>query len=1172
MHCADCDFENPEGMNFCGKCGSPLVPRCPQCGFENPSGFAFCGKCGTALSSKAKAKKPRTKKPSGSQRPASSVRKRVESSVRESESTPAHYTPSHLAERIRAEQAAMEARGANDGERKTITVLFADIKGSMELIEGLDPEEARSIIDPTLALMMDAVHRYEGYVAQSTGDGIFAFFGAPIAHEDHAHRAIYAALRMQEEARRHAERMQREKGVKIQLRVGLNSGEVVVRSIRKDDLHTDYVPVGHSTSLAARMESLATPGAVVVSEYTHRLTEGYFEFKSFGATKVKGVSKPIDVYEVLGVSPVQTRLQVAVRRGLVRFVGRRQEVEQIEKAWEQAQAGRGQIVAVMGEAGVGKSRLFHEFKLLVQKGGLVLEAFSVSHGRAYAYLPLIELLKSYFQLTPQDDEHQRREKIASRVLALDHGLGDTLPYLFFLLGTAESSSPLRQMDPQIRQKRTLDAIKRLFLRESLNQPVLLIFEDLHWVDSETQSFLLLLGESLPSARMLLLVNYRPEYQHPWGNKSYYTQLRLDALTQKESEELLSSLLQEKARMLDAAPLRQFILAKTEGNPFFIEEIVQELVEEEVEARHVASLPETLHLPATVQAILASRIDRLPAAEKSLLQTLAVIGKEFSLTLIQQVVDQPESHVLALLSHLQAAEFIYEQAAFPDVKYVFKHAFTQEVAYNSLLLEHRRVLHECTAQAIETLFHSRLEDHYNELAQHYTHSGNTGKAIEYLRLAGRQALQRSANEEAITHLTGALEFLKTLPDSPERIQQELMLQIALGVPLQALKGPAAPEAEAVYARARELCQQLEDAPQLIPVLGGLWSFYLLRGELDLARDLAERILALARDVEAPALLLQAHRMVSTTVLWRGELDAVQEHLQEVLALYDPQQHRSHAFLYYGLDPGAVCLAIEACALWFLGYPDQSVTKAAAALKLAQELAHPPSLAFVLSYIALLDRLRGEPQAVQERARAMISLAQEQGLPFWATQGPIHLGWALAVQGQYDAGVVSIRQGLAEQREMGVRLAEPLNLGVLAEACQKAGQNEKGLAVVTEALETLNVTGERVCEAELYRLKGELLRSMGEQESGRAGEQIPHSSTPPFPHSSPEECFLKAIDIARQQQAKSLELRAVMSLSRLRQQQGRKEEARQQLAEIYGWFTEGFTTADLRGAKGLMEELG
>src|SRR5439155_386484 len=432
---------------------------------------------------------------------------------------PILYTPRQLAEPILAEQAAMEARGATDGERKTITALFADIKGSMDLIEDLDPEEARRIVDPALQLMMDAVHRYEGYVAQSLGDGIFALFGAPIAHEDHPQRALYAALRMQEESKRYAEKLRLEKGINLQIRVGVNTGEVVVRSIRKDDLHTDYIPIGHSTSLAARMESLATPGSIVVSEHTQRLTEGYFEFKSLGAAQVKGVSDPVNIYEVLGVGPLRTRLQVAARQGLVRFVGRQGEMEQLRKALELAKGGHGQIVAVMGEPGVGKSRLCHEFKLLSQKSCLVLETFSVSHGKAYAYLPLIDLLKTYFHITPQDDERHRREKITGKVLMLDRSLEDTLPYLFFLLGIAEPTSSLQQMDARIRQRRTFDAIKRLLLRESLNQSLILIFEDLHWLDGETQAFLTLLSESVATARVLLLVNYRPEYQHAWGSKT-----------------------------------------------------------------------------------------------------------------------------------------------------------------------------------------------------------------------------------------------------------------------------------------------------------------------------------------------------------------------------------------------------------------------------------------------------------------------------------------------------------------------------------------------------------------------------------------------------------------------------------------------------------------------------
>ena len=392
----------------------------------------------------------------------------------------------------------------------------------MDLLEHLDPEDARQLIDPALQLMMDAVHRYEGYVAQSLGDGIFALFGAPIAHEDHAQRALYAALRMQEEMRRYADRVRLQRGVPLQIRVGLNTGEVVVRSIRTDDLHTDYVPIGHATSLAARLQSMANPGSIVVSASTFRLTDGFFAFKALGAAQIKGVSEPVPVYEVVGVGPLRTRLQVAARRGLVRFVGRQRELELMQQAWEQAKRGQGQIVAAVGEPGVGKSRLCYEFKLQAQRDGLVLETFSVSHGKAYPYLPLIELLKSYFQLMPQDDDRRRREQVTGKVLTLDRHLEDTLPYVSALVGVEEAAAALAQVDPQLRRRRTFEAITRLLLRESLNQPVLLLVEDLHWLDSETQAWLTLFSDRVASARLLLLVNYRPEFQHPWGSKTYYT--------------------------------------------------------------------------------------------------------------------------------------------------------------------------------------------------------------------------------------------------------------------------------------------------------------------------------------------------------------------------------------------------------------------------------------------------------------------------------------------------------------------------------------------------------------------------------------------------------------------------------------------------------------------------
>ncbi|MGE4096252.1 MAG: adenylate/guanylate cyclase domain-containing protein, partial [Candidatus Binatia bacterium] len=558
---------------------------------------------------------------------------------------PVAYTPVHLAERIRAVS-------VTDGERKTITAVFADLKGSTALIEGLDPEEAQAIIDPALQLMMDAVHQYEGFVAQALGDGIFALFGAPLAHEDHPQRALYAALRMQDTMRRYADTLRQQGYPPLLMRVGLNTGEVVLRSIRKDDLHADYVPVGHSTNLAARMEQLATPGSIVVSAHTHRLTDGYFAFKDLGPTQIKGVADSLHIYEVLGVGQLRTRLQVSASRyGLTQFVGRQSEMEQLNKALEQAKAGHGQIVGTMGEPGLGKSRLFYEFKLLSLGGCLVLEAYSVSHGKATAYLPVIELLKSYFRIEAQDDERKRREKVTGKVLNLDRSLEDTLPYLFALLGIEEQPSPLAQMDPQIRRRRTFEALKKLFLRESLNQPLVLIFEDLHWIDGETQGFLDVLGESVASAKILLLTNYRPEYRHEWGQKTYYAQLRLAPFGRAEAEEFLDVLLGdpfspqpspqrgegeasslpvgERARVRgmdnNLHALKQLILDKTQGTPFFMEEIVQELreqgvlVRDGVEARRAVPLPQNIHIPTTVQAGLAARIDRLAPDEKTHLQ-------------------------------------------------------------------------------------------------------------------------------------------------------------------------------------------------------------------------------------------------------------------------------------------------------------------------------------------------------------------------------------------------------------------------------------------------------------------------------------------------------------------------------------------------------------------------
>jgi class 3 adenylate cyclase len=626
---------------------------------------------------------------------------------------PLTYTPAYLAEKI------LTSRGALEGERKQVTVLFADLKGSMELLAERDPEEARQLLDPVLERMMAAVHRYEGTVNQVMGDGIMALFGAPIAHEDHAVRACYAALAMQAAMQRYAEEVRRTQGLAVQMRVGLNSGEVVVRAIGSD-LHMDYSAVGQTTHLAARMEQLATPGSILLTAATLRLVEGLVRVHGLGPVPVKGLADPVEVFELVGATAVRRRLQVAVARGLSPFVGRQPEVEALQQALARAGAGQGQVVALLGEPGVGKSRLVYEFLHSHHtQGWLRLESSSVSYGKATAYLPVCDLLKAYCHLDDRDDLRTVRAKITGQILTLDENLQDTVPAVLALFEALPADSPFLQLDPLQRRRRTLEALKRVFLRESQVQPLLLVFEDLHWIDTETQAVLDLLVDSLPTARVLLLVNYRPEYQHGWGSKTYYTQLRLDPLPSASAEELLQAFLGEDASLV---PLTQLLIARTQGNPFFLEESVRTLVETGVlvgerGAYRLAKPLDTLQVPATVQALLAARIDRLPPENKRLLQTVAVIGTEVPWPLLQAIADTPEEALYRGLAQLQAAEFLYETSLYPERAYTFKHALTHEVAYGSLLHERRRALHARIVTALEALAGDRRDDQVERLAHH-----------------------------------------------------------------------------------------------------------------------------------------------------------------------------------------------------------------------------------------------------------------------------------------------------------------------------------------------------------------------------------------------------------------------------------------------------------------------
>jgi class 3 adenylate cyclase/tetratricopeptide (TPR) repeat protein len=752
--------------------------------------------------------------------------------------SPESYTPRHLAEKILISKAALE------GERKQVTVLFADLKGSLELLADRDPEEARKLLDPVLELMMDAVHRCEGTVNQVMGDGIMALFGAPVAHEDHAVRACYAALRMQESVKRYAEGVRREQGVSIRIRLGLNSGEVVVRAIGSD-LHMDYSAVGPTTHLAARMEQLADPGSILLTPDTLALAEGFVQVTSLGPMAVKGLSAPVEVYELTGVNAVRSRVQAAATRGLSRFVGRDAEIEQLGHALARAETGHGEIVAVVGEPGVGKSRLYWEFTHSQRtRGCLILESGSVSYGKGSPYLPVIALLKAYFQIEERDDTRQIRDKVTGKLLSLDRSMGTTLPGLLSLLDIPVEDPQWERLDPVQRRRRILDEVKRLLLRESQAQPLVVLFEDLHWIDTETQALLDSLVESLPIARLLLLVNYRSEYQHSWGSKTYYRQLRIDSLPRESAEALLEPLVGGDASLED---LKRELIERTEGNPLFLEESVRTLVETGalVGQRGAYRLAKTApgpQVPATVQAILAARIDRLPPEDKRLLQAASVIGKNVPLGLLEAITELPEHEFRRGLARLQAAEFLYERRLFPDIEYTFTHALTHEVAYGGLVQTRRRALHSRILEAVEALYPDRLTERLDELAHHALRGEVWRKALTYLSQAGAKAAARSANREAVACFEKAVAALPHLPESQDVVEQAIDVRLHLR---NALLQLGEPERIIDYLReADNLAQALGDKRRLGRVVASMAHYFWLTGDHDRALESGQRALAIA----------------------------------------------------------------------------------------------------------------------------------------------------------------------------------------------------------------------------------------------------------------------------------------------------------------------------------------
>jgi class 3 adenylate cyclase/tetratricopeptide (TPR) repeat protein len=1045
MRCSNCQHDNPADFRFCMRCGTKLGQACPACGASLPPDSLFCGKCGARL-------------------PSDTITPPLSSPPSEPYRTLAAFTPPHLEEKI------LTSRSALEGERKQVTVLFADLKGSMELLADRDPEEARQLLDPVLIRMMEAVHHYEGTVNQVMGDGIMALFGAPLAHEDHAVRACYAALKMQDSVKQHAVEVQRTEGIPIQIRVGLNAGEVVVRSIGSD-LHMDYTAVGQTVHLAARMEQTAMPGSILLTADVLRLAEGYVQVEPLGPVRVKGLEEPVDAFALVGAGPVRTRLQVAVARGLTRFVGRQDELDMLRQALERAQAGHGQVVAVVGEPGVGKSRLFYEFTHSHRtQSWLLLESSSVSYGKATAYLPLIDLLKVYFQVETADPERRIREKIAGKLLTLDETLMPTLPVFLALLDVPVDDPRWRDLDPPQLRQQTLEAVKRLLLRESQVQPLLLLFEDLHWIDAGTQAFLDSLVESLPTASVLLLVNYRPEYQHHWGSKTYYAQLRLDPLPLESAEELLLALL---GGDVSVQALKRLLIERTEGNPFFLEENERTLVEtgvlvgERGAYRLVQDLT-TIQMPPTVQAVLAARIDRLPPEEKRLLQTAAVLGKDAPLALLHAIAEVPEDTLRLGLTHLQAAEFLYETSLFPELEYTFKHALTHEVAYGGLLHERRRALHACIVEAMEQRYANRLAEQVEQLAHHALRGEVWEKVLRYCRQAGTKATARSANREAVAYFEQALEALTHLPDSRERREQAIDLRFDLRTALVPIG-----EMGQIFAYLREaelLGEALGDQRRLVQALIHMTTSFWDMADLERALETGQRAFSLANDLGDFSLQIMARyslgRVHSTSCNYQQAIELLRENVTMLKGELSRERF------------GLTGLASVSSFAWLreplaeLGDFVEGITYGEEAIRIAEAVDHPIDRVRAYWGIGHLYLHKGDlPKATSVLERGL-QLCQTLNIPILFPYVASALGAAFALSGRIVEALPLLEEAVAQVTSERHRAYLARWTIRLSEGYLLAGRTEAAMTEAWHALILARDSKQRGVEAWALRLLGEI----------------------------------------------------------------------------------------------------
>lgn len=1032
-------------------------------------------------------------------------------------------------------------------ERRQLTVVFCDLVGSTRVAERLDPEAFRDLVTAFHDACADVIRFFDGHVAQYLGDGLLVYFGYPRAHEDDPQRAVRTARGIVEATARLNARLALGPDLRWAVRLGIDSGLVVVGDVGAGATR-EQLAVGEAPNTAARLQELAQPNTVLISAATYSLIQGFFECEPLGPTTLRGFSRPVGVYRVLGDTGSESRFDVAAARGLTPLVGRNAELARLLACWEEAKQGRGQVVLLSGEPGIGKSRLVRALReRLADEPHRRLEFRCSSYHDSSAFYPVIDLLTRLFGFTRDDAPAEKLDKLQAALAADDLGRPDAVPLFASLLSVpSHHVNALAHLTPERRKQMTMDAVGAALLKLAEREPILVAVEDLHWVDPSTLELLGLIVDKASTSRLLVVCAVRPHFTPPWTRCPHLSHLGLDRLSRAEVAVMIDGVAGGK-------PLPEFLMEQlittSDGVPLFVEECAKTLLEsgllrEEATRYELAKPLPALAIPATLHDWLMARLDGTGSA-KSVAQLGAVVGRQFSFELIHAVSTMDETALQAPLRRLVQAGLLYQEGIPPEATYRFKHALIQDAARGSLLKSTRQDYHRTIAAALEKRFPEVAESQPELVAYHCAEAGLLEQAIAYLQRAARRANERSANVEAVSHLTKALDLLARTGDTPERPERELTVQIALGIALVMTKGYAADDVARTYERARALCRQLPETPQLFPTLWGLWMFYVVRSALHPALETAEQLLRLAGSADDPGLLVEAQLAMGITLYHRGDFLA-RAHLEQSLAGYDPEQHRAHR-LVYGQDPGVLGGVYLAHTLWLLGYADQALTRNAQALALTVQLGDPYTQALARGLASILHDYRRDVAAAREQAEITVALSTEYGFPFFEAMGTILLGSALAQQ-EHDDGIDRIHRGLAAYQALGAKLTLPHRLALLAGACAVRGRIDEGLRAATEGITLAEASGDVYYVAELYRLKGELClkRSASTEEA--------------------EDWFHRALETARRQQARSLELRAAVSLVRLSPRPA--PETVRRLRDVCSWFTEGLGGRDLEDARALL----